>query len=144
MLIFIGGGRSSNKTQWNPTEALALALDPPRRCPPGHCRQGCSLCSLSPVTTRPPHSLFHPANQSSSHTRDLGAVFPEKPASKWSRFHHAYFLKKSFKIYILKGCHFAHTSSRKEEGHLSSWVPRVPRAHIRGALRERRDLSRIK
>lgn len=74
----------------------------------------------------------------------LGAVFPEKPVSKWSRFHHAYFLKKSFKIYILKGCHFAHTSSRKEEGHLSSWVPRVPRAHIRGALRERRDLSRIK
>lgn len=96
MLIFIGGGSSSNKTQWNPTEALALALDPPHRCPPGHCRQGCSLCSLSPVTTRPPHSLFHPANQSSSHTRDPGGCLSREACFQMEQISPCLLFKKIF------------------------------------------------
>lgn len=72
MLISTGGGGSSSEAQWNPTEPPGPGTRPPTQVPSRALPAGLQPFSLSPVTTRPPHGLSHPADQSSSHTRDPG------------------------------------------------------------------------
>ena len=110
-----GGGGSSSETQWNPTEPPGPGTRRPHTDTlPGTASRTAAFFSVTshhPTSARPV-SPCRP--ELKPHQRSWG-LFPEKPTSKWSRSHHAYFFKKSFKIYILKGCHFARTSSRKED-----------------------------
>ena len=72
VLMSAGGGGSSSETRRNPTEPPGPALDAPTQIASRVLPAGLQPLCLSPVSPRPLHGLFHPAGQSSSHTRDPG------------------------------------------------------------------------